>query len=62
MIKGIKHSEDYSYYLKLQGSSQFMLFIYDKITYKLYDKDLSEEFIKKTYRTVFTTYLNSPDY
>ena len=62
MIKGIKHSEDYSYYLKLQGSSQFMLFIYDKITYKIYDKDLDEEFIKKTYRTVFTTYLNSPDY
>ena len=62
MIKGIKHSEDYSYYLKLQGTEQFMLFIYDKITYKIYDKELDEEFIKKTYKTVFTTYLKSPEY
>ena len=62
MIKGIKHLEDYSYYLKLQGMDQFMLFIYDKITYKLYDKDLSDDFKKQMYQTVFSTYLKSPEY
>ena len=62
MIKRINHSEDYSYYLKLKGKDEFMLFIYDKITYKLYDKDLDESFKKNMARTVLTTYLKSIEY
>jgi hypothetical protein len=62
MIKRINHSEDYSYYLKLKGKDEFMLFIYDKITYKLYDKDLDESFKKNMTRTVLTTYLKSPEF
>jgi hypothetical protein len=48
--------------LKLKGKDEFMLFIYDKITYKLYDKDLDESFKKNMTRTVLTTYLKSPDF
>jgi hypothetical protein len=62
LIKRLNHTEDYSYYLKLRGRTEFMLFIYDKVTYKLYDKDIDVSFKKDLTRLSVLSYLKSSEY
>ena len=62
IIKRVNHHEEYSYYLKVSGKTDFMLFIYDKVTYKIYDMNLDKTFREDIPRTVLSTYLSSPDY
>ena len=61
LIKRLNHKEDYSYYLKLRGKTEFMLFIYDKVTYKIYDRELDESF-KGLPRLSILSYLKSTEY
>jgi len=61
LIKRLNHTEDYSYYLKLRGKTEFMLFIYDKVTYKIYDRELDETF-KGLPRLSILSYLKSIEY
>ena len=58
IVKRVNHHEEYSYYLKVSGKTDFMLFIYDKVTYKIYDTSLDKTFRENIPRTILSTYLS----
>ena len=58
IVKRVNHHEEYSYYLKVSGKTDFMLFIYDKVTYKIYDISLDKTFRENIPRTILSTYLS----
>ena len=64
MLRRENHTEDYSYYIKMKGSSIFMLFWQHKKTFKIYDADLKPEHKKDLFETRMSLkdYLESEDF
>jgi hypothetical protein len=64
MLRRENHTEDYAYYIKMKGSSIFMLFWQHKKTFKIYDSDIKPEHKKDLFDTRMTLqdYLQSSDF
>jgi hypothetical protein len=58
MLRRENHTEDYSYYIKMKGTSIFMLFWQHTKTFKIYDTDL----IAENKKDLFETRMSLKDY